>query len=173
MSRRPGSPYIPLDDIRFNEYHEYMARLAEEIKMTKPFSLLEEEATLSIVRTADVLLQRTVELLKPFDVSAAQYNVLRILRGAKEDLACGQIAGRMVSRDPDITRLLDRMEGRGLIGRARDGEDRRVVKTRITRKGLRLLEEIDPLISAHHQRQFAGFGDKKLKQLVEWLEQIR
>jgi DNA-binding MarR family transcriptional regulator len=150
-----------------------VAKLAEEIKMTKPFSLVEEEAALSIVRTADVLAQRTAEFLKPFDISAAQYNVLRILRGAREDLACGQIAERMVSRDPDITRLLDRMEMRELIGRARDGEDRRVVKTRITRKGLRLLEEIDPLIAAHHRSQFAGFGDKKLRQLVEWLEQIR
>jgi DNA-binding MarR family transcriptional regulator len=150
-----------------------VARLAEEIKMTKPFSLLEEEATLSLVRTADVLFQRAGELLKPFDISPAQYNVLRILRGAKEALACGQIAERMVSRDPDITRLLDRMERRGLITRARDGQDRRVVKTEIHSKGLRLLEEIDPIIAAHHQRQFAGFGEKKLRQLVEWMDQIR
>ena len=150
-----------------------MSRLAEEIKMTKPFSLVEEEATLGLVRTADVLSQRTADLLKLFDISPAQYNVLRILRGAKEALACGQIAERMVSRDPDITRLLDRMEGRGLISRARDGQDRRVVKTRIGAKGLRLLEEIEPSLAEHHRKQFAGFGEKKLKQLVEWLEQIR
>jgi DNA-binding MarR family transcriptional regulator len=150
-----------------------MAKLAEEIKMSKPFSLLEEEASLSIVRTADVLFQRTAELLKPFDLSLSQYNVLRILRGAKEALACGQIADRMVSRDPDITRLLDRMEARGLISRARDEQDRRVVKAQITAKGLSLLEEIQPLITAHHQKQFAGFGEKKLKQLVEWMEQVR
>jgi DNA-binding MarR family transcriptional regulator len=150
-----------------------MARLAEEIRMTKPFSLVEEEATLSLVRTADVLSQRTADLLKLFDVSPAQYNVLRILRGAKEALACGQMAERMVSRDPDITRLLDRMEGRGLVSRARDGQDRRVVKTQIEAKGLRLLEEIEPFIAAHHRKQFAGFGEKKLKQLIEWLEQIR
>jgi DNA-binding MarR family transcriptional regulator len=150
-----------------------MARLAEEIKMTQPFSLLEEEALLSIVRTADVLFQRAAELLKPFDLSSSQYNVLRILRGAKEALACGQIAERMVSRDPDITRLLDRMEVRGLISRARDGQDRRVVKTQITSKGMNLLDEIQPVILAHHRKQFAGFGEKKLKQLVSWMELIR
>jgi len=150
-----------------------MARLAEEIKMTKPFSLIEEEVSLSIVRTADVISQRTAELLKPFDLTTSQYNVLRILRGAKEALACGQIAERMVSRDPDITRLLDRMELRELISRARDGQDRRVVKAQITVKGLGLLEELQPLILEHHRRQYAGFGEKKLKQLVEWMEQVR
>jgi DNA-binding MarR family transcriptional regulator len=150
-----------------------VAKLAEEIKMTTPFSLLEEEASLSIVRTADVLFQRMAELLKPFDLSSSQYNVLRILRGAKDALACGQIAERMVSRDPDITRLLDRMETRRLISRTRDGQDRRVVKARITARGLSLLEEIQPLIVAYHRGQFAGFGEKKLKQLVEWMEQVR
>lgn len=141
--------------------------------MTKPFSLIEEEAMLSLVRTADVVSQRAGDLLKLFDISPAQYNVLRILRGAKEALACGQIAERMVSRDPDITRLLDRMERRGLISRERDGQDRRVVKTQIGVKGLSLLEEIEPSLAAHHRRQFAALGDKKLRQLVEWLEQIR
>ena len=150
-----------------------MARLVEEIKMTKPFSLLEEEATLSIVRTADVLHQRAAEFLRPFDISPSQYNVLRILRGAKEPLGCGQIAGRMVSRDPDITRLLDRMEARGLLSRARDAHDRRVVKAQITNKGLRLLDRIAPLLTEHHQTQFAGFGEKKLRQLVGWMEAVR
>lgn len=150
-----------------------MAKLADEIRMTKPFSLLEEEASLSIVRTADVMFQRMAELLKPFDLSSSQYNVLRILRGAKEGLACGQIAERMVSRDPDITRLLDRMEARGLISRARDEQDRRVVKAAITGKGLSLLDELQPLVLDYHRRQFAGFGEKKLKQLIEWMEQLR
>ena len=147
--------------------------MADEIKMTKPFLLIEEEASLSIVRTADVIHQRTAECLKPVDLTTSQYNVLRILRGAKEALACGQIAERMVSRDPDITRLLDRMELRGLISRARDEHDRRVVKTQITGKGLGVLEELQPLILEHHRRQFAGFGEKKLKQLIAWMEEIR
>ena len=150
-----------------------MTKLAEEIKMTKPFSLVEEEASLGIIRTSDVIIQRVTELLKPFDLSSAQYNVLRILRGAEEPLACGQIAERMINRDPDITRLLDRMEARGLISRARAVEDWRVVKAQITGKGLSLLAELQPLILGQHRRQFAGFGEKKLKQLVEWMEQIR
>jgi len=88
-------------------------------------------------------------------------------------MACGQIAERMVSRDPDITRLLDRMEMRGLISRARAEDDRRVVKTQITAKGLSLLDDLQPVIVEYHRRQFAGFGEKKLKQLVEWMDQIR
>lgn len=150
-----------------------MARLAEEIKMTQPFALLEIEASLNILRTSDVMNQRMAELLKPFDLSSSQYNVLRILRGAKEAMACGQIAERMVSRDPDVTRLLDRMEVRGLISRARAEQDRRVVKAQITRKGLSVLDELQPLVLEHHRRQFAGFGEKKLKQLIEWMEQVR
>ncbi len=150
-----------------------MAKLADEIKMTKPFSLLEEEASLSVVRTADVLFQRMAEVLKPFDLSSSQYNVLRILRGAKGPLACGQIAERMVNRDPDVTRLLDRMEARGLISRARHDQDRRVVKTQITSKGLSVLDNLEPLIIEYHRKQFAGFGEKKLKQLIEWMEEIR
>lgn len=150
-----------------------MAKLADEIKMTKPFSLLEEEASLSVVRTADVMFQRMADLLKPFDLSSSQYNVLRILRGAAEPQACGQIAERMVSRDPDMTRLLDRMESRGLISRARNEQDRRVVKAQITRQGLNLLEELQPLIVEYHRRQFAGFGERKLKQLIEWMDEIR
>ena len=150
-----------------------MARLAEEIMMTQPFALLEIEASLNILRTSDVMNQRIAELLKPFDLSSSQYNVLRILRGAREPMACGQIAERMVSRDPDITRLLDRLEVRGLISRARAEQDRRVVKTQITRKGLSVLDELQPLVLEHHRRQFAGFGEKKLKQLIEWMEQLR
>ncbi len=150
-----------------------MAKLADEIKMTKPFSSPEEEASLSVIRTADVMFQRMAELLKPFELSSSQYNVLRILRGAKEAMACGQIAERMVSHDPDMTRLLDRMEVRGLISRARAEDDRRMVKTKITGKGLSLLDELQPLIHEYNRRQFAGFGEKKLKQLVEWMDQIR
>jgi DNA-binding MarR family transcriptional regulator len=150
-----------------------MAKLADEIKMVQPFSLLEEEASLSIVRTADMLYQSVADMLKPFDLSSSQYNVLRILRGAKEALACGQIAERMVSRDPDITRLLDRMEARALISRARDERDRRVVKTQITEKGLSLLDELQPLIFEYHRQRFAGFSKKELKELIAWMERVR
>ena len=125
-----------------------MARLTDELKMTRPFALMEEEAALSVLRTADLLGQRAVEVLKPFDLTAAQYNVLRILRGSPEGLACGQISERMISRDPDITRLLDRMEARGLIGRERSRTDRRIIIVRIKAIGLRCSNKLIRLLSA-------------------------
>jgi DNA-binding MarR family transcriptional regulator len=99
-----------------------MARdLQSEIKQRKPFQVREEELYLNIVRTADLLGRKGVELLKEADLSPNQYNVLRILRGAgAEGLACGEIGERMVTRDPDITRLLDRLEKRELVKRSRD-----------------------------------------------------
>ena len=94
---------------------------------------LEERVFVSLLRTADALSRGAEALLKPFNLSGTQYNALRILRGAGEEgLACREVGERLISRDPDITRLLDRMESRGWIARAREAQDRRVVKTRIT-----------------------------------------
>ncbi len=149
-----------------------MGRLAAEIK-SKPFSHPEEEALLSVVRTADVLMQRMNQFLKQFDISGSQYNVLRILRGSPDGLSCGQIAERMISRDPDVTRLLDRLEARGLIGRERNGQDRRVVVARINAEGLDLVTRLDPLVASEHRRQLGGLGEQKLRQLIELLEQAR
>lgn len=128
---------------------------------------------LNIVRTADVLMQAASRFLKQFDVSGPQYNVLRILRGSRDGISCGQIAERMISRDPDITRLLDRLESRGLIARERNGQDRRVVMARITADGLKLVEHINPLIVHEHRRLLGVLGQAKLRQLVELLEQTR
>ncbi|HEX4809342.1 MAG TPA: MarR family transcriptional regulator [Bryobacteraceae bacterium] len=151
-----------------------VARLAEELRMTRAFACPEEEAMLSVVRTAEVLAQRVASLLKSFDLSANQYNVLRILRGSSETgLTCGQIGERMISRDPDITRLLDRLESRQLIARQRSDEDRRVVVSRITPAGLSLLREMDPEILSYNKQCFKNFGAKKLRQLIELLEQAR
>jgi DNA-binding MarR family transcriptional regulator len=147
-------------------------RLADEIK-SKPFSHPEEEAMLSIVRTADVLVQRANQFLKQFDISGSQYNVLRILRGSLDGLSCGQIAERMISRDPDVTRLLDRLETRALIARERNGQDRRVVMARITAEGLQLMARLDPLMVAEHRRQIGALGEAKLRQLIGLLEQVR
>src|SRR5665213_950857 len=99
----------------------------------------EEVAYLQLVRTADVLGRRLIGVLKDEELSSNQYNVLRILRGAPDGLACGEIGDRMITRDPDITRLLDRLERRGLIERWRDERDRRVVMARIAPEGLKLL----------------------------------
>ncbi|MBV8553535.1 MAG: MarR family transcriptional regulator [Acidobacteriaceae bacterium] len=150
-----------------------MARLADELKMNRPFSLVEEEAALSILRTADVFQQRMTEVLKPFDLTAAQYNVLRILRGSPDGLPCGHIAERMISRDPDITRLLDRMEARGWISRERSSTDRRVVTARVLPAGLNILEQLDPLIARHLRRYLEALGEKKLRQLIDLMELVR
>ena len=92
----------------------------------------EEAAFLDLLRTTDMLSRRLAPVLKTADLSATQYNVLRILRGTPEGLACGEVANRMITRDPDITRLLDRLEKQGLISRCREAKDRRMVLTRIT-----------------------------------------
>src|SRR5579859_2851490 len=103
----------------------------------------EEVAFLELCRTTDMLSRRLAVLLKAEDLSATQYNVLRILRGAPEGLPCGEVGNRMITRDPDITRLLDRLEKRGLIARSRDSQDRRMVMARITPEGLKLLARMD------------------------------
>jgi len=151
-----------------------VGRLADEIRQTKPFSSLEEEAILGIQRTASVLEQAVAEALRPWRLSSTQYNVLRILRGAGAGgLACQEIAGRMVTRDPDVTRLLDRLEARGLIARSRSREDRRVVVGRISPAGRRLLASADPSIAGLPERLLGHLGERRTRLLVELLERVR
>ena len=145
-----------------------------EIKQTKPFRNVEQEAFLAIQRTADELQSRAAEVLKPFGISPTQFNVLRILRGAEsKGYKCGEIGDRMVKRDPDITRLLDRMERSGLISRSRDVRDRRVVVTRITQKGLDLLRKLDRPIDDFGRELLGHVGERRLKVLVKLLDQAR
>src|SRR6266567_2218870 len=130
-------------------------RLAKEIQQTKPFALLEEEAILNLARTFEVVQQRLSEALKPHQLTATQYNVLRILRGAgPAGVTCSQASDRMVNHDPDMTRLLDRLEARKLVERARSREDRRVVITRITKKGLALVNSLDEPMKTMLKKQF-------------------
>ena len=151
-----------------------VGRLQAELKQKRPFRLREEEAFVSIQRTADALLQGVAEVLKTAGVSPTQYNVLRILRGSEpHGLACREIGERMVTRDPDVTRLLDRLEERGLVGRARDRDDRRVITTRITGDGLRLLEQLEKPIAETHARQLGHLGEARLHALIDLLEQAR
>src|SRR5687767_14181355 len=120
--------------------------LRDEIKQTKPFSSLEQEAQLSVIRTASVLFDEVEQFLRPYGITATQYNVLRILRGAEPNGLCrNELRDRMLTRMPDMTRLLDRMEDAGLVERARDTKDRRLVTTRITKKATQLLATLDPL----------------------------
>ncbi len=135
-----------------------------------PARRLAHEAFLSILRTADSLLREVDLILKPAGLSHAQYNILRILRGAGEPgLACREIGARMISRDPDITRLLDKLEARGLLTRERQRADRRVVKTRISETGLGILSELDEPIAALHHRQFQHLGARRQREIVALL----
>ena len=133
----------------------------------------EEAAFLDLLRTTDMLSRRLVPVLKTEDLSATQYNVLRILRGAPEGLACGEIAGRMITRDPDVTRLLDRLETRGLISRSRETKDRRTVMARITPEGLTLLSRLDEPVQAAHRKQLGHLGRERLRTLVKLLSLLR
>jgi DNA-binding MarR family transcriptional regulator len=148
--------------------------LRKEIKQTKPFGSLEEEAYLSLLRTADTLQRALTDLLKPWGLSPTQYNVLRILRGAGEGgLACREIGDRMIARDSDTTRLLDRLEARRLITRGRNREDRRVITTRITSEGLQVLKRLDPVVSDFPRRRMGHVGIERLRSLVRTLDLLR
>ena len=129
----------------------------------------EEVAFLDLLRTCDLLSRGPAQVLKSEDLSATQYNVLRILRGAPEGLPCGEIANRMITRDPDVTRLLDRLEKRGLISRWRETADRRMVMARITEDGLKLLDRLDEPVQVTHRRQLGHLGQERLQALAELL----
>jgi len=133
----------------------------------------EEAAFLDLLRTCDLLSRRPAQLLKTEDLSATQYNVLRILRGSPKGLPCGEIAARMITRDPDVTRLLDRMEKRGLISRSRDTKDRRTVTGKITPEGLKLLARLDEPIQEIHRKQLGHLRKNRLGALAELLSDSR
>lgn len=150
------------------------SRLQQEIKKSQPFRHPEQEVFLNVLKTADHLSRGLAELFKPVDLSPNQYNVLRILRGAGADgLPCGEIAQRMITHDPDITRLLDRLAKRALVDRERQSDDRRVVKARITAAGLTLLRKLDEPLVELHKRQLGHLGAGKLKELSQLLEEAR
>ena len=128
---------------------------------------------MEMLRTTDLLSRGLVPLLKAEELSPTQYNVLRILRGAPEGLPCGEIGQRMITRDPDITRLLDRLEKRGLIARWRDSKDRRMVLARITPEGLKTLDRLDGPMQEGHRKQLGHLGRARLKALCELLRAAR
>jgi len=149
-------------------------RLQDEIKQTRPFGSLEEEVLLGLARTADVLQRGIGEVLKASALTPSQYNVLRILRGAgSPGLSCSEVASRMITRDPDATRMLDRLEARHLVSRARDATDRRIVTTRITEEGLSLLASLDEPVEEHQRRMLGPIGAEKLQALASLLDEVR
>src|SRR6202049_594583 len=133
----------------------------------------EQAAFLELLRTTDMLSRGLVKVLKIEDLSGTQYNVLRILRGAPEGLTCGEIANRMITRDPDITRLLDRLAMRTLISRRRGAKDRRMVLTRITPEALELLARLDQPVQEAHRQQLGHLGRERLRALSELLSVCR
>jgi DNA-binding MarR family transcriptional regulator len=148
--------------------------LRDELRQTKPFTSLEHEAHLSVLRTAALLEGDFEQLLKPHGITGAQYNVLRILRGAEPDGLCrNEVRDRLVTRMPDVTRLLDRMEEAGLVTRERSDEDRRMVRTRLTRVGRRLVDGLDAAAAEQHARAFRHLDRQQLRALIDLLQRAR
>ncbi len=148
--------------------------LQAELKQRRPFRSLRQEAHLSVQRTAAVLEHDFELAIKPYGLTATQYNVLRILRGAGEHGLCRhEIRDRMVRPMPDVTRLLDRLEEMELIVRERGGQDRRFVTTRITTAGLRQLAGLDDLVNEIHDRLLGHLDDASLRSLVDLLAHVR
>ena len=151
-----------------------VGKVQKEIKQGKPFRSLQEEVFINILLTADTLSRSLAELLKKSGLTPAQYNVLRILRGAGEcGHACREIGDRMITKDPDVTRLLDRLEDRGLAARARDERDRRVITVRVTPKGLGLLAELDAEVDRFDRKLFEHMSERQLSKLCDLLEAAR
>jgi DNA-binding MarR family transcriptional regulator len=150
-----------------------MKKTSESGKPKRRIGGPEEAAFLDLLRTTDMLSRGLAGVLKSEDLSSTQYNVLRILRGAPEGLPCGEVASRMITRDPDVTRLLDRLEKRQLISRHRETKDRRTVMARISPDGLKLLARLDEPVQAAHHKQLGHLGRERLRTLADLLRVSR
>ena len=150
------------------------SQLLREIRQTKPFRSQSQEAALSVMRTAHLIQRNYSRIVEPHGLTIQQYNVLRILRGAGESgLPTLEIGERMIEQTPGITRLLDRLETKGLVARERCPEDRRRVTCRITRTGLALLAKLDDHMNRSDGIFDADISPADLKRLVELLDRMR
>jgi MarR family transcriptional regulator, organic hydroperoxide resistance regulator len=150
------------------------SRLQAELKQTKPFPRRSSEALLSVLRTAALLEHQLNEALRPYGITELQYNVLRILRGAGPDGWCGrEISERLVSKVPDVSRLLDRMESMQLLRRERDATDRRHVTARITPKGLGVLAEATSTLEMFERQRFGHLNPEMLRHIIDGVADIR
>jgi len=146
----------------------------EAIQQAKAFRNRGQEPVLSIWLTADVVRRRFAEIIEPAGLSVEQYNVLRILRGAGEDgLPTTSIPGRMLVRFPAITRLIDKLESKGLVRRSRSQKDRRKIRCFITAKGLDLLSPLDALVDRNDEECVDMLDDDEVKQLNDLLGRVR
>lgn len=172
-AKKPQSHLTAFYIARYNEYYGLVKASTKTAAKPRRKGVLEEQVFIALAVTTDQLARRLEPVLKAAEISPTQYNVLRILRGSPEGLTCSEIATRMISRDPDITRLLDRLEKRALVSRCRESKDRRMVLTRITEVGLALLAQLDaPLLETHHLL-LGHLGPEKLKTLLRLLEEAR
>jgi DNA-binding MarR family transcriptional regulator len=151
-----------------------MAGLKLEIVQERPFSSAEEEALLNLMRTSDVLHRAFHRKTRDWGVTSTQYNVLRILRGAQpRGLTCAAIGSRMITAEPDITRLLSRLKALKLIRQQRDRHDRRVVWTQISEAGLELLKAMDPVIERVPRELLGHMSKAELTELISLVELAR
>lgn len=151
-----------------------MSQIARELKQNKPFASSVQEAVLGIKRTAALLDLRLADLLRPYGLTPTQYNVLRILRGAgAEGLPRCEVQGRLVAPVADTTRLLDRLEKMGLVVRARNTDDRRVVTSKITPRGLAVLEKVAAPLKELEENEVGRVTDARLRTLIGILDEIR
>lgn len=149
-------------------------RLQKEIRQRRPFDSPAEEALLNLLRTAALLDAGEARFFRQFELTPTQYNALRILRGAyPETLRCTEVGGRMVKPVPDVTRLLDRLQAKGLAFRSRDEQDRRVVKVGISEAGLALLTEIDQPLAEWIDDHLGHLPEEDLRRLSALLERAR
>jgi DNA-binding MarR family transcriptional regulator len=153
-----------------------MSSLQRELRMSKPFASRRLEAYLGLVRTADLLAHLSEDYLAAHDLSTTTYNILRILKGAGDDgLPVGAIGERLITREPDVTRLVDRLERRALVVRARAAHDRRVVLVSLTSAGRGLIESI-PMDTAMHEAlapYFSCLSAAELASFITMCDRIR
>ena len=148
--------------------------LQQEIKQESPFRSAAQEASIAILRTADVVRRRMVEVIEPQGVTFQQYNVLRVLRGAYPDpLATLEVGERLIERTPGMTRLLDRLESKGLVRRDRSADDRRLVHAWITEEGLELLSNLDDDVDRADDEAVGSLNPGEIDQLTRLLEAVR
>src|SRR5688572_2562644 len=148
--------------------------LKEDIRQRKAFTSLQQEAFLNVLRTSSTLTDDLEELLRPYGISATQYNVLRILRGSEPGGLCrNELRDRMLTRMPDMTRLLDRLEEAGLVVRAREDDDRRMVRSKISAAGLKLLTELDDVTSEQERQRLGYMSADQLRTLIDLLALVR
>ena len=149
------------------------SRLQDELKKKRPFELAEQEAILNILRTSDQFQNRLGRLLREYDLTQSQYNVLRILRGEGKPMPCLEIGDRMIQVVPAMTGLLDRLEKQGLVQRERCTEDRRVVHVELTEVARGLLERMDNPVMELHKQLIGHLTQAELKELSRLLEKAR